>query len=85
MITVKQEKIEFEWRKIMYTIKQVSEKTSLTDHTIRYYDREGLLPFVTRSTSGIRQFSEDDLEWIQSICHSLPQLSLIYNIHNQMI
>lgn len=52
----------------MYTIKQVSEKTSLTDHTIRYYDREGLLPFVTRSTSGIRQFSEDDLEWIQLIC-----------------
>lgn len=52
----------------MYTIKQVSGKTNLTEHTIRYYDREGLLPFITRSASGIRQFSEDDLEWLQLIC-----------------
>ena len=29
-----------------YTISQVAEKFNLTAHTIRYYDKEGLLPFV---------------------------------------
>ncbi|MDD3413493.1 MAG: MerR family transcriptional regulator [Lachnospiraceae bacterium] len=53
---------------MMYTIKQISEKTNLTEHTIRYYDREGLIPLITRTKSGIRQFSEDDLEWINLIC-----------------
>ena len=52
----------------MFTIKQISEKTNLTEHTIRYYDREGLIPLITRTQSGIRQFSEDDLEWINLIC-----------------
>ena len=52
----------------MYTIKQISEKTKLTEHTLRYYDREGLIPFISRTSSGIRQFSEDDLEWIHLIC-----------------
>ena len=52
----------------MFTIKQISEKTKLTEHTIRYYDREGLIPLITRTQSGIRQFSEDDLEWINLIC-----------------
>lgn len=52
----------------MYTIKQVSEKTKLTEHTLRYYDREGLIPLITRTSSGIRQFSEDDLAWINLIC-----------------
>ncbi len=52
----------------MYTIKQISEKTNLTEHTLRYYDREGLIPFISRTNSGIRQFSEDDLEWIHLIC-----------------
>jgi DNA-binding transcriptional MerR regulator len=52
----------------MFTIKQISEKTNLTEHTIRYYDREGLIPLIKRTKSGIRQFSEDDLEWINLIC-----------------
>lgn len=52
----------------MYTIKQVAEKTKLTEHTIRYYDRDGLIPLLTRTKSGVRQFSEDDLEWLNLIC-----------------
>lgn len=52
----------------MYTIKQIAERTNLTEHTIRYYDREGLIPFLTRTKSGIRQFSDDDLEWLNLIC-----------------
>ncbi len=52
----------------MYTIKQISELTNLTEHTIRYYDKEGLIPYLTRTESGIRQFSEDNLEWINLVC-----------------
>lgn len=51
-----------------YTIKEVSEKTGLSIHTLRYYDKEGLLPFVERSESGIRQFRKSDLEWLSTIC-----------------
>lgn len=51
-----------------YTIKQAAEKINLTAHTLRYYDKEGLLPFVGRSKSGIRQFSDSDMEWLSVIC-----------------
>lgn len=51
-----------------YTIKQAAEKTGLSEHTLRYYDREGLLPLLKRSESGIRRFSDNDVEWIGLIC-----------------
>ncbi len=51
-----------------YSIRQVSEKTSLKAHVLRYYEREGLLPFVNRSVNGVRRYSEDDLEWLGLIC-----------------
>jgi len=51
-----------------YSIKQVSEKTDLKPHVLRYYEKEGLLPFVSRSESGIRRYSENDLEWLGLIC-----------------
>ncbi|MFD3261508.1 MerR family transcriptional regulator [Paenibacillus lentus] len=51
-----------------YSIKQVSERTKLASHTLRYYEKEGLLPFVKRSEGGIRRFSDDDLEWLGLIC-----------------
>ncbi len=51
-----------------YTIKQVAKSTHLPTHTLRYYEKEGLLPFVKRSKGGIRRFSEDDLEWLSLIC-----------------
>jgi DNA-binding transcriptional MerR regulator len=51
-----------------YTIKQVSEKTSLPPHVLRYYENEGLLPGVARSRNGIRCYSENDLEWLALIC-----------------
>jgi DNA-binding transcriptional MerR regulator len=47
-----------------YTIKEVSEKTNLKAHVLRFYEKEGLLPAVRRSKSGIRHYSEDDLEWL---------------------
>lgn len=51
-----------------YTIKTISEKTKLPPHVLRYYEKEGLLPSVKRSQSGIRHYSEDDLEWLGLIC-----------------
>ncbi|MGL4847616.1 MAG: MerR family transcriptional regulator [Clostridium sp.] len=51
----------------MYTIKRVSEMTNISPYTIRYYDKEGLLPFITRTENGIRKFSDTDLEWLKLI------------------
>ena len=50
-----------------YTIKEVSKITGLPTSTLRYYDREGLLPFIKRHDSGYRSFSEDDIEMIKII------------------
>ena len=44
----------------MYTIGQVSEQFDLPVSTLRYYDKEGLFPALTR-TSGIRRFGEQEL------------------------
>lgn len=50
-----------------YTIKKVSEMTGLSIPTIRYYDKEGLLPGLQRKESGYRAFSDRDLEAIELI------------------
>ena len=52
----------------MYTIHEVCEKTGLTAHTLRYYEREKLLPGVGRSAGGFRQYSEEDMEALSAIC-----------------
>ncbi|MFN8400250.1 MAG: MerR family transcriptional regulator [Anaerolineales bacterium] len=41
-------------------IQEVSEKYSLSADTLRYYERVGLIPPVTRTLSGIRDYSELD-------------------------
>lgn len=51
----------------MYLIGQVAKKTGLTTHTLRYYEKEGLLPFVRKSSSGLRMFSDNDLGWLAMI------------------
>jgi DNA-binding transcriptional MerR regulator len=48
-------------------ISQVSEKYELSPDTLRYYERIGLLPPVRRSKSGLRDYSENDLNWIDFI------------------
>lgn len=50
----------------MYTIGQVSEMFHLPVSTLRYYDKEGLFPELKR-TSGIRRFSEKELETLRVI------------------
>lgn len=49
------------------TIGEVSERTGLTRHTLRYYERDGLMLDVGRVRSGHRRYSEDDLDWIELI------------------
>ena len=51
-----------------YSMKDVSQKTGLPAYVLRYYEKEGLLPSVTRTKSGIRKFTEKDLEWLGLIC-----------------
>ncbi len=48
----------------MYTIGQVATMTGLSVSTLRYYDKEGLLPHLTRS-SGIRHFSDRHIETLR--------------------
>lgn len=50
-----------------YSIGQAAQMTGLTAHTLRYYEKEGLLPFVKKSGSGLRVFSDNDIGWLQMI------------------
>lgn len=47
------------------TIKEVSEKYHITQDTLRYYERVGMIPKVTRTTSGIRNYQPEDLGWVE--------------------
>ncbi|MEU3724117.1 MerR family transcriptional regulator [Streptomyces sp. NPDC031705] len=47
-----------------YTISEVEARTGLTQHTLRWYERIGLMPHVDRSHSGQRRFSDKDLGWL---------------------
>ena len=43
------------------TIKEVSQKYNISSDTLRYYERVGMIPPVTRTAGGIRDYSESDL------------------------
>lgn len=61
----------------MYTIKEVAELMDLPASTIRYYDKQGLLPFIERSESGYRLFSEDDIALLKIIeCLKLTNMPI---------
>ncbi len=49
------------------TIKEVSEKYDISEDTLRYYERIGLLPKVPRKKSGIRDFDDNSCKWIEFI------------------
>ena len=50
------------------TIAEAADQTGLTAHTLRYYERDGLLlGAVDRSSSGHRRYTEQDLTWITLI------------------
>lgn len=48
----------------MYSVSEIAKVLNVAPSTIRYYDKEGLLPFVERSSGGIRIFKDKDFEWL---------------------
>lgn len=52
---------------MLYTVGEIARVFNVSASTLRYYDKEGLLPFVERSNSGIRMFSDKDYEWLKII------------------
>lgn len=51
------------------TIKEVSEKYDISADTLRYYERIGMIPEVTRNANGIRNYQKSDLGWVElAIC-----------------
>ena len=53
---------------MFYTIGEMAKKLGVPTSTLRYYDKEGLLPFVDRAENGIRIFKDEDYEWLKVIC-----------------
>ena len=49
------------------TITEVSKKYDLSQDTLRYYERIGLIPTVNRNKSGIRDYTDEDCKWVEFI------------------
>ncbi len=47
-----------------YSISETAKITKLTPYTLRYYEKEGLLPFVRKTKSGLRIYTDNDIAWI---------------------
>lgn len=45
-------------------ISEVSQKMNITMDTLRYYEKIGIIPEIERTAGGIRNYSQDDLNWI---------------------
>lgn len=52
---------------MLYTVGEMSKVSGVPASTLRYYDKEGLLPCVERSSGGIRMFTDKDYEWLRVI------------------
>lgn len=51
------------------TIKEVAQKYGISQDTLRYYERIKMIPEVTRTAGGIRDYQEEDLRWVElAIC-----------------
>lgn len=51
----------------MYTIKEVAAEVGESEHTIRFYCKEDLFPFLVRDKNNVRKFSEEDLEGVRIV------------------
>ncbi len=52
---------------MIYTVGEVAKKLDVAASTLRYYDKEGLLPFIERSGGGMRMFKDEDFAWLEII------------------
>jgi DNA-binding transcriptional MerR regulator len=48
-------------------IREAAGRTGLSTDTLRYYEREGLIPRVGRRANGHRHFTSDDLAWVEYV------------------
>lgn len=51
----------------MYSAKEVAEMTGLSTATLRYYEKEQLMPQIARNDQKYRQYAEENIEWIKMI------------------
>lgn len=51
----------------MFTIKEVSDKMNVSEHTLRFWAKSGFFPFLTRNNNNVRLFSENDLNWVKIV------------------
>ncbi len=59
-----------------YSIGEVSKMLNISVSTLRYYDKEGLLPLVNRSSSNIRVFDKTDIECLKTTGMQLKDIKL---------
>lgn len=52
-----------------FSIGDVAARSGLSAHTLRYYERAGLLPKITRDSGGRRRFTDEHLEWIRFLTY----------------
>ena len=50
-----------------YSIREMADLIGVSPSTLRYYDKEGLMPVIERTTGGIRVFKDSDIEWLRII------------------
>ena len=48
-------------------IAEVSKKFDISADTLRYYERIGLIPSVNRTAGGIRNYTQEDCNWVEFI------------------
>ena len=74
---------------MLLSIKEFSQKTNVSEYTLRFYEKEGVLPFVNRTDSGRRVYNEQNLEWIEFITAlretgmSLSEIKRYVNLYKQ--
>ena len=51
----------------MYSAKEAAKITGLSTATLKYYEREKLIPQITRTDQKYRQYTDTDIEWIKMI------------------
>jgi DNA-binding transcriptional MerR regulator len=49
------------------TVQQVVQETGLSEHTLRYYERVGLIPPIRRASNGHRRYTEEDIGWFNFV------------------
>lgn len=68
------------------TIKEVSEKYGIPADTLRYYEKVGVIPPVTRTSGGIRDYCESDISWVENAkCMRSAGLSIEFLIEYQKL